>query len=145
MKKNSFDRTIDQAVEDFQQILAPCVSTSATSLSPNVDERRQRAEKQFNTEAKTRHGEDFLHSLRQPRTATGKQREPKVDCRQWCEENRRQIAESQQQQGLDFPDDRTRVYRSKIRKSFGSSFYCRKTLLQKPNGTTFICIRKRAE
>jgi hypothetical protein len=34
-------------------------------------------------------------------------------------------------------------YRSKNRNSYGSTFYCRKALLQKPDGITYILVRKR--
>lgn len=51
----------------------------------------------------------------------------KINCRKWCEEQNQRI-------------DKSNIKPQNIN---GSIFYCRKALLQKPYGTTYICIRKR--
>jgi hypothetical protein len=61
-------------------------------------------------------------------------RKPKINCRKWCEEQNRQMAK------YDYLIESSH---SRNQRLVGSTFFGRKALLQKPNGTTYICIRKR--
>lgn len=121
---NSFNtksnQAIDQAVEQFQQILARCATSSHTI----TDQSERKNDLQKKLEAKKRDCEEFLRSLNMKAKSKIKQRDPNIDCRKLSEE---------------------RNYRIKTKREnrYGSVFYCRKALVQKPNGITYICIRKR--
>ena len=142
--KTSFDRNfrriIEQAVQDFEEILGPCVTPSAASLAPST----ARAETAIET--KKRDCEDFLRPLRKQTTVSVKPSERKFDCRKWCDEQNRRLAKHSQQDDSNRPEETSRSYRSTARKiPAGSTFHCRKALIQRPNGTTYICIRKRLD
>lgn len=115
----SFVQTIDQAAEYFEQILDQCTTLSNTSP-------RQKLNQQEN---KKRDCEEFLRSLNKKQ----------MNYRQWDEEQNQSIAKYYD--SVNDNDDRT--YLSKPQDIYGSTFYCRKAFLQKSDGTTYICIRKR--
>ena len=69
-----------------------------------------------------------------PKSSKRDKRKPKINCRKWCEEQNRQKAKY---------DYLTGSSRSPNHRPVGSTFFGRKALIQKPNGTTFVCIRKR--
>ncbi len=122
MKTKSFDQIIDQAVEYFKQILDPCATSSNTSLIQNIVQEERR-------NIKKRDYENILHSLN---------KKQKINSRKWSEEQNRRITK------YDDPiDDNDITYYSKNQNTYNSTFYCRKALLQKPDGITYICIRKR--
>ena len=137
-RKNSFDRAIDQAVQDFEEILAPCLSSSSLSPNPKSNDEVSRMEKKSSIEAKKRNCEEFLRSLRQPLSSKMRPEESRIDCQKWCEEQNRRIPYSERPRTVP-------SYRSTVQKPYGSTFYCRKALLQKSNGITYICIRKRTK
>jgi hypothetical protein len=57
----------------------------------------------------------------------------KLNCRKWCEEQNQRI--SKYKDPMNDNDRPSRVH--------GFTFYCRKALIQKPDGITYICSRKR--
>jgi hypothetical protein len=134
----SFDQTINQAVEYFEQILDQCATPSNTPLTQKLDQQERTNDIKSKVEVKKRYCEDFLRSLNKKQNFEIKQREQKIDCRKWCEEQNRRLAKYNDQM-----DDNDSTYYSKNRNTYGSTFYCRKALLQKPDGTTYIGIRKR--
>jgi len=121
-RNTKFDQTIDRAVEYFEQILGQCDTSSNTSLIKNIDQ-QEHIKSKF--EAKKRDCEHFLRSI--------KQGEQKLNCRKWCEEQNQRI--SKYKDPMNDNDGPSRVH--------GFTFYCRKALLQKPDGITYICSRKR--
>jgi hypothetical protein len=123
----SFDQTINQAVEYFEQILDQCVTSSDTSLIQNFDQQERKNDMKSKLEVKKRDCEDFLRSLNKKQNFKIKRQE----------QNRR-IAKY-----YNSKDDNDSTHYSKNGNSYGSTFYCRKALLQKPDGITYICIRKR--
>jgi len=134
----SSDQVINQAVEYFEQILNQCVTPSNTSLIQNIDQQERKNDTKSKFEIKKRDCEDFLRSLNKKPNFKIKQREQEMNCRKRCEEQNRRIAKY-----YDPMDDNDNTYHSKNRNTYGSTFYCRKALLQKPDGITYICIRKR--
>jgi len=134
----SFDKIINQAVEYFEQILDQCATRSNTSLIQTLDQQERTNDIKSEVEVKKRYCEDFLRSLNKKQNFEIKEREQKLNCRKWCEEQNRRIPKYNDQM-----DDNDSTYYSKNRNTYGSTFYCRKALLQKPDGTTYICIRKR--
>lgn len=135
----SFTQTLDQAVEYFEQILNQCATPSNASLLQNNDHQERKNVLNSKLELKKRDREDGLHSIDKKENFILKQRKPKINCRKWCEEQNRQMARHN-----NLMDDMDRISPSRNnRRTFGSTFFCRKALLQKPDGTTYICIRKR--
>ncbi|CAF1067451.1 unnamed protein product [Rotaria sordida] len=134
-----FDRTIDQAVDYFEQILTQCVTPSNTSLIKDNEQQDRKNDIKIKIETKKRDCEEFLNSLNKTTNFKMKQRNQKIDCRKWCDEQNRRITKSYN----SIDDNNNRKYRSKNRNIYGSIFYCRKALLQKSDGITYICIRKR--
>ncbi|CAF4328222.1 unnamed protein product [Rotaria socialis] len=134
IKANLFNQTIDQAVEYFEQILKQCTSSSNTT----VDQQERINDNKLKVETKKRDCEEFLNLLNTKKNFKLKQRDQKVDCRHWCEEQNQRIAKYN-----NATDGTNRKDRSKNRNNDGSIFYCRKALLQKSDGITYICIRKR--
>ncbi len=129
----SFTQTLDQAVEYFEHILNQCAATSNTSLIRNNDQQERRnVLKSSKLELKKRDRDDGLRSINKKENV---KRKPKINCRKWCEEQNRQMTK------YDYLMERSH---SRNQHPFGSIFFCRKALLQKPNGTTYICIRKRS-
>lgn len=121
-KTKSFDQAIDHAVNCFQEILAECFGSNSRGKSDRNNEQEDNTHSKL--EAKKR---DCLEYLR-------KQYVKKADCRKWCEEQSRRPLRKRA---------KGRSYRSKTQNIVGHTFYCRKALLQQPNGVTYICIRKR--
>ena len=131
----SLHQTLDQAVECFEEILNQCAATpSNTSFRRDND----RYEEENLLQSKKRECEEFLRSIDGKENIRLNQREMKLNCRRWCEEQNRPMTKSPLQSNKT---DR-RPY-SRDQRSLGSTFFCRKALLQKPDGTTYICIRKR--
>ncbi|CAF2758401.1 unnamed protein product [Rotaria sp. Silwood2] len=133
-----FDQTIGQAMEHFEQILTQCVTPSSTSLIKDNDQQDSKNDIKLKIETKKRDCEEFLNSLNKKSNFKMKQRNQKIDCRKWCEEQNRRITKY-----YNSIDDNNKKYRSKNQNIYGSIFYCRKALLQKSDGITYICIRKR--
>lgn len=122
----SLHQTLDQAVECFEEILNQCTTTPAnTSFKRDKDQ----YEEENLLQSKKRECEETIRL---------KQQEMKLNCRRWCEEQNRPMTKSSPRSNAT---DR-RPY-SRNQRSLGSMFFCRKALLQKPDGATYICIRKR--
>ena len=135
----NFHRIIEQAVQDFEEILGPCIATSGASLAPSAIRKETAA-----IETKKRDCEGFLRSLRKQENVAVKPSERKSDCRRWCDEQNRRLATHSQHDGSDQLGKASSSHRSMAhRVPDGSTFHCRKALIQRPNGTTYICIRKR--
>jgi hypothetical protein len=134
INSKSFNQTIDQAVEYFEQILNQCANPSSTSLLQNIDQPGRQNDIKSKLETKK---PDCERLLNKKENFKNKQREQKINCRKWCEEQNAKYSDS--------IDDNDRTYQSKKQNSYGSKFYCRKALLQKPDGVTYICIRKRID
>lgn len=132
----SLNQTLDQAVECFEEILNQCAMTPS-----NASFRRDndRYEDENVLQSKKRECEEFLRSIDRKENSRSKQREMKVNCRRWCEEQNQTMSKA------SFRSNRTdrRPY-SRNQRNLGSTFFCRKALLQKPDGTTYICIRKQS-
>ena len=135
LNTRSLHQTLDQAVECFEKILNRCTTLSNTSFRQDND----RQEDENLLQSKQREYEDFPRSITSKENIRSKQQEMKINCRQWCEEQNQRKAKS----ALRIHETDKRL-NSRHRPTLGSIFFCRKALVQKLDGTTYICIRKRS-